>query len=60
MIVQLAEISQPSGVHVGPSIEEPDLGAIPSLVAVVADMTWLVHILKAMDEEPQGEPAVLD
>ena len=43
-----------------PSVEEPNLSPIPSLVAVVADMTRLVHVLDAMDEEPQGEPAILD
>ncbi len=43
-----------------PFVEEPNLGPIPSLVAVVADMTWLVHVLDAMDEEPQGEAAILD
>ena len=47
-------------MHVGPAVEEPDLGPVPSLVAVVADVHRHVEILDAMDEEPQGESAILD
>ena len=47
-------------MHVGPTVEEPYLGPVSSLVAVVADVHRHVHILDAMNQEPQGETAILD
>ena len=47
-------------MHVGPSVEESNLSSIAALVAVVADVARLVHVLDAVDEESQGETAILD
>jgi hypothetical protein len=50
----------PQTVQVRTTIEAPHLGIVPISVVVVADMTWLMHILDEMDQEPQGEPPILD
>jgi len=47
----LDHVGVPQSVHVRPFVEEPDLGSIPALVAVVADMGGLMKILDAVDEE---------
>jgi hypothetical protein len=47
-------------VHVRVLIEEPNLSPVPSLVAVVADVTGLMQVFNAMEEEPKGETAILD
>jgi hypothetical protein len=47
-------------VHVRALIEELNLCAIPSLVTVVAEVTGLVQVLDAVDQEPQSETAILD
>jgi hypothetical protein len=38
----------------------PYLSVVAAFVVVVAHVTRLVHVLKTMDYEPQGEPPILD
>jgi hypothetical protein len=36
------------------------LGIVPPSVVIVADMTWLMQVLDAVEQEPQREPSLLD
>ena len=47
-------------MHVRPAIEEPNLGVVATTIVVVADVHRHVHVLDAVNEEPQGEPTILD
>lgn len=47
-------------MHVGSTIVEPDLCVGPAAIMVVADMAGLMHVLNAMDKEPEREPTILD
>jgi hypothetical protein len=47
-------------MHVASFIEPADLGLIPSLIVVIANVTRLLHIFDTVNQEQQGEPSILD
>jgi hypothetical protein len=47
-------------MQVGAAVEPPHLEGVTALVVVLADMQGHVEVLDAMEQEPEGEPAILD
>jgi hypothetical protein len=47
-------------VHVGAAIEGPNLSAVAATVVIVPHVHRHVHVLDGVNEEPQGEPTILD
>jgi hypothetical protein len=43
-----------------PPSKKAHLGLVASLVVVIADVKGLVKVLDEVNEEPQGEPALLN
>jgi hypothetical protein len=56
----LDNVRIPNAVHVRSAIKPANLRSVTALVLVVADVTGLVHILEAMDEEPTSKTSVFD
>jgi hypothetical protein len=54
------DVGIPDPVHVAPPGEEADLRVVPTSVAVVADVQWLVKVPDQVDEEAKGNAAFLD